>query len=308
MDCSTIIVSFNTFDDTRRAVSTALASGASIHHEVIVVDNGSPDGSEGRLRHHFSADARVRILGSGGNIGFAAANNVGADVASGRVLFFLNPDTLVHADAIPALATFLDDHPEVGAVGPRVLNPDGTDQATVLSFLTSGEILRQYLPVLDALRGRDRRTDLVPATSGPVDVVKGCALAIPRRTFDMVGGWDTSYFMYAEEVELCWQLRQAGYETYYFRDPVITHLGGVASRDRYVEQQILDRSSALQFLRRHGGSARVLLNRLAGAIGFGSRVLGFSLLIRLRPEQADDYYLRREAAAALFYWFARVYE
>ena len=309
MDCSTIIVSYNTFELTQEAVHSALASGSAFKHEVIVVDNASPDESARKLREAFPSEAylNVHILDSGGNIGFSAANNLGAARASGRVLFFLNPDTVVHHDAIPQLVTFLDAHPGIGAVGPRVLNADGTDQPSVLTFFDARALVRHYLPLTALFRADARRYDPVPTSSGPVDVVKGCAIAVRRDAFDAIGGWDEAYFMYAEETELCWQLCEAGYQTYYLREPVITHFGGVASREQYVEQQVMDRRSVLHFMQRHGSPGVIALNRLAGFLGFSIRAAVFPLLARLRPADAEEYQLRGRAASALWRWFLRDY-
>lgn len=302
MDCSTVIVSYNTFDLTAEAVRTALAGAPGLVHEVIVMDNDSPDGSAARLRDAFGDDPRVRVMESGGNVGFSAANNLGAARATGRVLFFLNPDTLVHGDAVTRLAAYLDAHPEAGAVGPRVLNADGTDQVSTAPFESVGSILHHCFPVVP----RARVPALGARADGPaeVDIVKGCALALRRDAFDAVGGWDERYFMYAEENELCLALRQAGYVNVFVPGAVITHYGGAASADRYAEQQVLASQSSVAFLRRHRSRALVEFNRVAGTVGFGARAVLFPLLARLRPDRADEYRRRGAAAAAISRYLA----
>ncbi len=302
LDVSTVIVSYNTFEMTRMAVATALAAAASLAHEVIVVDNASPDGSAARLAEAFAGDARVRIVAREDNAGFSAANNVGAALARGRVLYFLNPDTVSHGDSVAALVRFLDAHPEAGAVGPRVLNADGTNQASVAGFDTLWTLLRHYFPL-----GGHPSARSLPTATAPVDVVIGCALAIPRAAFDRVGGWDERYFMYAEEFELCWALRDAGYTSYYVRDAEITHLGGQSGMDRYAEQQVLNAQSATAFLRRHYPAYVLWANRAGGAAGFAVRDAAFSALVRLRPAHAADYRRRADAARALWKWFALTY-
>ena len=305
MDCSTIIVSYNTFDLTRAAVEAALAAAGGLAHEVIVVDNLSPDDSAARLRAAFppSEYPTVHIIANTENAGFSKANNQGAARAHGTVLFFLNPDTLAHGQAVRTLFDFLTTHPEAGAAGPHVLNPDGTDQPSTASFLTLRHILRHHLPIGSLLRGQDRRQDVIPSSTQPVDIVNGCALVLRRETFDAVGGWDTSYFMYAEEAELCYALRQAGYTNYFVREAQITHYGGASTEDTYAAQQIVQHRSALQFLRRHHSRRFVGWYRLTGVLGFGLRALLFPLLQRLRPQRAAAYRRRGQAAAALFRWF-----
>ena len=305
MDCSTIIVSYNTFALTRAAVETALAAADGLAHEVIVVDNHSPDDSAARLRTAFPATEHpnIHILANTENAGFSKANNQGAARAQGTVLFFLNPDTLAHGQTVRTLFDFLTSHPEAGAAGPHVLNADGTDQPSTASFMTVRGILRHHLPVGSLLRGKDRRQDVIPSTTQPVDIVNGCALALRREAFDAVGGWDTSYFMYAEEAELCYALRQAGYTNYFVREAQITHYGGASTEDRYAAQQIVQQRSALQFLRRHHGRWFVGWYRLTGVLGFGFRALLFPLLRRLRPQHAAAYRRRGQAATTLFRWF-----
>lgn len=309
MDCSTIIVSYNTFALTQEAVRSALAAAEGLAQEVVVVDNASPDDSAARLRQAFPADQfpQVHLLANAKNTGFSAANNQGARQATGAVLFFLNPDTLVHGQAIRILYDFLRHHPEAGAVGPHVLNADGSDQASTFRFISAREIIRQHLPLTSLLRGADYRLDPIPAQTTPVDVVKGCALALRREVFDAVGGWDESYFMYSEEVELCHALAHRGYRNYFVREAQITHYGGASSMERYAEQQIVQQRSHLQFLRRHGRYDLLWLNRLMGLLGFGARVLLFHLLTQLRPERALDYQRRGAAARTLLRWYISPY-
>lgn len=305
MDCSTIIVSYNTFELTRAAVQSALDSGRTLRHEVIVVDNASPDNSYAKLQKAFpeSDYSNVHITAGEKNRGFSAASNEGARRASGCILFFLNPDTFVHDDAIPRLVSLLNERPEIGAVGPRVLNTDGTDQYSVLPFTTIGELIRHRIPLTAILRRDSRRKDPIQAQSGQVDIVKGCALAIRRDVFNMVGGWDESYFMYSEEVELCWSLRSMGFSTYFLREAVITHHGGAATRERYVEHQLMTAQSTLKFLRRHGSPLLLITNRVTGLLGFGARAALFPLLAQLRPLESEEYRLRGRAAAALWRWY-----
>ncbi len=309
MDCSTIIVSYNTFDLTVEAIRSAAKSAEELDHEIIVVDNASPDRSGERLRELFeTTPTPVRVIINNDNPGFSAANNQGAAEASGRVLFFLNPDTIVHGAAIPILCLFLDQHPDAGAVGPLVLNADGTIQPSTFDLLTARGILRQHLPLGSFILGRDRRIDRVPDQTSPVDIVKGCALALRRETYDKIGGWDESYFMYGEETEMCYRLLHEGFANYFVREASITHLGGAASMEHYAEQQIVHQRSATQFLRRHHSSWMVKLHRWSGLAGFAVRIPFFAILKRIAPDKSDEYQQRGDAARRLTQWFIREYE
>lgn len=305
MDCSTIIVSYNTFDLTREAVRSALEAAPELEHEVIIVDNASPDESGRRLRTAFPSEdyPRVRVVQNKNNVGFSRANNQGAALASGRVFFFLNPDTIVHDDAIARLYHFALTHKHAGALGPRVLNPDGTDQPSTARFITPWEVVKRHLPLSAALRGLDHRDDPIPLQTCSVDVVKGCALALRRDAFETVGGWDESYFMYSEEVELCRDLVETGYTNYYVRDAVITHYWGASTEARHAEQQVIQHRSELEYLRRHYSTWTRLLYRVTGAAGFGARAAVFNSLAVFRAENAESYKKRGRAAGKLFRWF-----
>lgn len=306
MQVSTIIVSYNTLDLTRQAVDSALASSPDIGHEVIVVDNNSPDDSGRILREDYSQDERVAVVELDKNAGFSAANNVGAERARGEVLFFLNPDTVVHESAIGKLYVFLTTHPKAGIVGPHVLNPDGTDQASVGSFVSIRTLMRHYFPVSALFRRGVMKRPNIPQETTEVDMVTGCAIALRREVFDRVGGWDESYFLYAEERELCYAVKNLGFRNYFLPSASIVHIGGAStSREDYAAQQIIQQKSALQFLRRHHGGVLVHLNRIMGLLGFGTRAILFPVLKHVSDE--SDYAARGEAARTIFRWFLSDY-
>lgn len=301
-------MSYNTFELTREAVRTALIAADDLVHEVIVVDNNSADGSASRLQQEFgaSSDGQVAIIANDENRGFSAANNQGAALATGSVLYFLNSDTISHAGSIRLLHDFLGSHPDAGAVGPRALNTDGTDQQTTSRFPTPARLIRHHLPLGDLLQGKDRRDAFIPESTRSVDIVKGCALAMRREVYDRVEGWDESYFMYTEEAELCRSLVDAGYTNYYYREAVIMHYGEASTASTDIASQlIIQAQSSTQFIKRHYGKGTVLLNRTLATFGFAIRALVFPLLAVIRPSQAAEYRRRGEAASTLWRWFLK---
>lgn len=305
MDCSTIVVSYDTFELTAEAVRSAREAAPGLDHEIVVVDNASPDDSAVRLEERFPPRTHpdVRIVANEENVGFARANNQGARLASGHVLFFLNPDTVVHENAVRTLYEFVSERQGIGAVGPRVLDPDGSDQSSVSRFATPAGMIRHFLPLDALVRGRFETAADVPSDSREVDVVKGCAVAVRRDAFEEIGGWDESYFLYAEERELCWRLSEAGYRNYYLREATITHYGGAAGREKYVAHQVLQQKSSVQFLRRRHHAGLLALHRVLGTLGYGARALVFPLLARLRPDRGEELRRRGRAASALWRWF-----
>jgi len=281
MQVSTIIVSYNTFDLTRAAIETVQTSSPEIDQEVIVVDNNSPDESGAKLSELYERDeaSQVRVISLESNRGFAAANNVGAEVATGEVLFFLNPDTETQSGAVGEIYRFLMENSHVGAVGPHVVNLDGTDQQSITWIISVRTLFKHYLPLHALFSSSFKRDAGSPTTTREVEIVKGCALAVRRDAFDEAGGWDESYFLYAEEGELCYQLKKRGYKTYFLRTATVMHHGGAStSLENYAEQQIIQQRSALQFIERHHSLALSMANRVMGSVGFGIRALIFRVL------------------------------
>ncbi len=301
---STIIVSYNTFEFTRDSIISAQQSSPEIEHEIIVIDNHSPDKSGARLLDNFgpTKDDSLHIVELETNRGFAAANNVGAAMASGEVLFFLNPDTLVKPGAVAEIYRFIIDRDNVGAVGPHVVNTDGSDQESISSLITVKSLVKHFLPIEALFRANVSKQVSTPKQNTPVDVVKGCAIAMRRKVFQEVGGWDESYFLYSEERELCHTLLHSGYQNYFLRSAQIVHIGGAStSQENYANQQIVQHRSTLQFLRRHHGRSVVILFRLLGILGFGSRGIIFWLIERFSDDA--QYRVRGSAARSLFRWF-----
>ncbi|MEZ4695513.1 MAG: glycosyltransferase family 2 protein [Rhodothermales bacterium] len=300
--CSVVIVSYNTFELTKTAIDTALqAGGGSVDVEVIVVDNDSPDGSASRLAAAFPPRQfpSVSIVAQERNTGFSAANNKGASLASGSVLFFLNPDTIVHDNAIELLYNFIESRTDVGAVGPLVLNTDGTIQASISSFVSARSIIRSNFSFLFGPPDED------VATPRSVDIVKGCALAISREVFDKVGGWDESIFMYSEETLLCRNVAERGHANFFLPSAVVTHIGGASTADTYANQQVVAARSFLDYLRRQDRRMHLVwLFRVTGAIGFAVRSVGFAVSRRLvNVERRIEHQRRGDAARRLLRWF-----
>ncbi len=268
------------------------------------MDNNSSDSSCTELVGKFAHLPNFTLVQNSENLGFAGANNQGAELAIGEYLYFLNSDTEAAPESTEVLVNFLKTHSEIGAIGPRVFNADGSDQASTGPFATKSSLTRHYLPLKDLLLARDKRVDFVPPSSMKVDIVKGCALCVSRKAFDQIGGWDDSYFLYSEETELCLALNKAGYSNYFLREAEIMHHGGAStSQENYADQQIVQHSSLVQYLHRHSNPSTRLVHRLAGLVGFGARSVLFPIYSALNPRSRDNYKLRLGASRKLFKWF-----
>ncbi len=251
---SIIIVNWNTRDLLRQCLHSVLADADTMQPhrvETFVVDNASTDGSVQVVRAEFPW---VRLIENEENVGFATANNQAIRQSCGEYLLLLNSDTEIRPGALAALVHFLDRHPAVGAAGARLLNPDGTLQ---ISSYPAPTLLREFWRLfhLDALYPYAcyRMQTWSLDTPRAVDMVQGAALVLRRKTLNQVGLLDEDYFMYTEEVDLCFRIRQAGWCIYWIPQAAIVHYGGQSTQQVAPEMFLRLYESKLLYLRKHYG-------------------------------------------------------
>ena len=253
---SVVIVSWNTRELTLDALRSFLPS-TGLALEVVVVDNASADGSAEAIEAAFP---ELRVIRSERNLGFAGGVNVALRAARHPLILLLNPDTRVIRDAIPRLVDYADAHPEAGIIGPRVLNTDGTLQASrfrfpsLLNQLLAATYLYKLLPD-SRFFNRERLGGRPSDQPEPVDAVSGCCFLVRRSVLDAVGGLDEAFFMYAEETDLCFRAWRAGFEVHYAPVGEIVHFGGGSSRLASRRNFLEFRRSILRFFRKHRGAA-----------------------------------------------------
>lgn len=285
-DCSVVVVAWNAGDDLQRCLGSVEAGLGRLDAEVVVVDNGSADGSVAAARRQFP---RISVLVTGGNLGFAAGANVGARAARGRHLVFLNPDAFLEPGALEAMVRFLDATPAV--VGAALVNPDGSPQPSWGHFgPISHLLLDTRLPRW--LHSRRR-------TRGPrsVDWVYGTCLALPRGLFVALGGFDERHSMYGEDLDLCYRARAAGFPTMWLPGARVVHLGNRSGARRFGPRREAEVVRAE--MRFYAGRARreLLVFRVIGAAKFGLKTL--VCLLALAPARAGVY--ARVVGACLFF-------
>ncbi|MEI6775743.1 MAG: glycosyltransferase family 2 protein [Chloroflexales bacterium] len=235
-----VIVSYNTVGLLRTCLSSL--TGCALPLRIVVVDNASADGSAAMVRAEFPA-ADVIALDS--NVGFARGTNSGLAALcdpppASRPLppvLILNPDTDVQPGAIEAMVSFLEAHPRVGMVSPRLLNPDGTSQAAAFRFPTLLMTALDLFPPGEVLPGRLYGSwwhGRYPQERGgdpfPIDHPLGACMLVRPEVIAQVGGFDENYFMYSEEVEWCWRIRAAGWAIWQVPTARVVHVGGAATR------------------------------------------------------------------------------
>ena len=231
-DVSVVIVSFNTRELLRECLQTLYRESRDVTLETIVVDNGSRDGSAGMVAAEFPI---VRLIRSQANLGFAAANNLGFAIATGRYVVLLNSDAFVKSGALRRSVDHMDRRPRVGLGGARLIGRDGSWQPSARMFpsclnelLTLSGLSTRY--PRSRFFGRVDRTCVDPLIDIPTDWVPGAYSIIRREVLEHVGYFDEAFFLYYEEVDLCRRIKAAGYEVWYWPDITVVHLGGESSK------------------------------------------------------------------------------
>ncbi len=262
MQLSICIVNWNTREDLRRCLAALPAGAPKTPCEVFVVDNNSSDGSAEMVAADFPA---VHLIRNRENTGFACANNQAIREAHGDYLLLLNPDTLVHPGALDRLVAVMEEHPEAGIGGAKLLNRDGTLQYSCRHFPTFatgffrnsalGRLFPGNTQVRDYLM-----TNFDHAALTEVDWVSGAALCIRRETLEQIGVLDEIFFMYCEDVDWCYRAHQAGWKVIYIPDAVITHIIGRGSDQAVAAMVHAHHRSMSIFYRKHyeGNTPRLL--------------------------------------------------
>lgn len=233
VDLSISIVNYNNKECLRNCLESIYSGSPDTSLEVIVVDNGSSDGSLELLRQVFP---QVNVIENVENRGFVKANNQGIRASEGRYLLSLNNDTIIKDGTLKGLTRFMDQHPDVGVCGPKVLNQDGTLQLQCRrSFPTISSSLFYFLK-LHKLFPRSERFGRYLMTQwdchapSDVDSVSGCCMMVRREAFEQVGCMDEDFIMYGDDLDWCYRIKQSGWRVCYVPDFQIVHLGGQSSR------------------------------------------------------------------------------
>jgi N-acetylglucosaminyl-diphospho-decaprenol L-rhamnosyltransferase len=293
-ELSIIIVNWNSKDYVRKCVQSILASTREIEFEIVVVDGASFDGCKEMLAQEFP---EVRFVQCEKNVGFAKANNLGFGQSRGEHLLFLNPDTEVIGPAINLLRQALSEIHGAGIVGAKLLNTDGSVQTscvqpfpTILNQLLDAEVLRRAFP-------RHSFWGMAPLFSAgkkpePVQVLSGACLMVHRAVFAQVGRFSEDYFLYAEDLDLCYKVSRIGLKNYYVPAASVIHHGGGSSQTKQSTfSAVMMRESVYRFLTKVRGKWYSAGYRYSLALSALGRL---ALLLVLLPVKM----VRGEVAAA----------
>jgi N-acetylglucosaminyl-diphospho-decaprenol L-rhamnosyltransferase len=247
-----IVVSYNARDVLARCLQAIDAE----RHEVIVVDNASDDGSPQLVCEEF---LDVRLIEAGGNVGFGAANNLGMQAASGDYYALINSDAWAIGDGLERLVAFAARNPGYGIVGPRLQSEDGRVQLSVRGFPTVWRLCTEYF-FLRKLAPRTRALNAFYGAGFGYDEVReadwlmGAVLVIRRELIETIGGFDERFFLFSEEVDLCYRARAAGWITAFTPESTFVHLGGASTRRVWSRMYREQLRGHILFLEKHEGA------------------------------------------------------
>ncbi len=277
-DVSVIIVNYRSMKLIGDCISSIKQNNDSVRYEVIVVSN-SEWGDDGKAV--MEKYPEVHWINPEKNAGFAAANNIGADKATGRYLFFLNPDTLFANDVLNHLLQAVSDYPEAGLIGPMTLNPDGSHQPSVKNEFGMDHMFVLAFPFLKIFFGNKIFGHIPVKKTQFVEVINGSAMFIERELFVKTGKMNESFFMFWEENDLCRSVRNTGKEILFYDKAQIIHLGGQTTRDVFIPMEIEKHRSQKRYIMKFE-PGYVVWNRLLGTISYFWRTLGAIILFRKR--------------------------
>lgn len=283
-----VIVSYNTKNVLVDCLQTLQTCTLPLH--IVVVDNASTDDSVAVVNAHFP-HVHVHVLAH--NRGFAAGTNVGLHLLGFHqnssqqqqpkpivptkppFILLLNPDTHVHPGAVESLVAFMSDHPRIGLVAPRLLNPNGSIQHAAFRFPTLTMSILDVFPPGEVLPGRlygswwhgrypQEQRGNAPF---PIDHPLGACMLARAETIEHVGILDERYFMYSEEIEWCWRIRQAGWAIWHVPHAHVTHIGGAATQQHHYKMLVTLHHSRYLFFHQHYGKMFVHLHRIITQAG-----------------------------------------
>ena len=272
-DVAAVVVNHDAGDALLECVASLRAEGID---DVVVVDNASTDGSAEALT---AADPGVRLVRTGANLGYGAGANRGIRATGAALVLVSNPDVAVHDGSVDALTLALGSDPALAVAGPCILEADGTRYPSARRFPSlvdaAGHALLAGVSPENRFTRRYRMGDLRPGSTTEVDWVSGACFLARRSALEELGGFDEDYFMYAEDVDLCWRARRAGWGVAYVPGAVVTHLRGVSTARKPYRMLAAHHRSVYRFASRTAsGWHRVLLPAVAALLAVRYVVVG----------------------------------
>lgn len=254
MDVSILILNYNTCQLTMDCIYSVLASETEYRYEIILIDNHSSDASVEVLSRTFPS---LRLIANTENVGFAKANNQGIRASQGRYVLLLNSDTEVRADTLQTMIAYMDARPHIGASGCKVLLADGSLDKACKRGLPTPSASFYYMFGFSRLFPDNPKYNqyqlgfLDPDEEHPVDCLVGAFMLVRSETIREVGMLDERFFMYGEDLDWCYRIKQAGWAIRYYPRTFILHYKGASSSDRSLKLIYEFHRAMVVFYRKH---------------------------------------------------------
>ncbi|MBI5020371.1 MAG: glycosyltransferase [Ignavibacteriales bacterium] len=310
MQVSVIIVNYNVRAFLENSLNSVLKALKGIDGEIIVVDNASDDGSIEMVRQKFP---QINLMVNNKNVGFAAANNQGIRISKGEYLLLLNPDTILQENTIKIMLNFLERNKDVGLAGCKILNPDGSLQLACRRSFPSPWVaftkiigLSNLFPRVP-LFGKYNLEYLDPEKSYEVDAVSGSFMFVRRKVAEEVGGLDEQFFMYGEDLDWCYRIKEAGWKIYYVHETQVIHYKGESVRRSNIDEVKLFYEAMRLFVKKH--FSRGIIS--TGLLSFGIAVRELAALIsksirQLQAPISDFVFVNLSLLVGEYIWFGEI--
>lgn len=255
MCLSIIIVNYRNYELTIKCIKSVKASIKNINYEIIVIDNDSPNQSYEKILNEFNNDNVVSVIKNNKNSGFGAANNLGAEKAGGEYVLFLNPDIVVVGNAIEKMLNKIKEDSEIGLLSGKLLNDDRSVQYSCRRILPLNKFLCCRTPISKLVSKNKKEQydfeylmkDFNHDVSSEVEWVMGACVLMRKEFFFEVGKFSKEYFMYFEDVDLCYKVRKKGKKVYYLADAELIHLHRQESTKKLSKMTMIHLKSMSKF-------------------------------------------------------------
>lgn len=271
MKLSVIIVNYNVKEYLQNLLYSIVKAAREIDHEVIVVDNASDDGSVELIKEKFPS---IKLISNKENLGFGKANNIGLSLSKGEFILLINPDTIIQEDTLTKMFSFFELNPQAGLAGCKILNPDGSFQLACrrsfpgpwTSFCKVTGLSNLFLN--SRLFARYNLTYLNENETYEVDAISGSFMMLRKEIYEKVGGFDEQFFMYGEDLDLCFRVQKAGFQNFYVHTTQIIHYKGESTRRSNLEETKVFYNAMHLFVKKHLSSSFIVETILRSAITF----------------------------------------
>ena len=254
MDLSIIIVNYNVKEFLQNLIHSIEKASTNLTKEIIIFDNASDDGSVDFIKEKFP---QIKLIANQTNLGFGKANNIGLKQATGKYILLINPDTLVAEDTFEKMIQFFESNKNIGLAGCKILNPDGTLQlACRRSFpgpwtsFTKVTGLSNLFPN-SKIFARYNLTYLDENKSYEVDAISGSFMMMRKEVYGKVDGFDEQFFMYGEDLDLCYRIQKAGFKVFYVHSTQIIHYKGESTKRSSIDETKVFYSAMHLFVKKH---------------------------------------------------------